>query len=315
MTACLRAAEDFPRVRADLVRVSPSRSTSISLLLATAAALALASGAALAQDAPEEPVPVVASVDVSGNQYLQRETLLFYVQTKPGDRYDVRKLREDFRRLWDTGFLDDLRVEAYDAPRRQAVRFVVTERKRIQIVDYRGSKELTNTNIEDELKKREAQIKIDTFYDRRRHARSSRSSRRCWPRRAGPSPRVKHEAKVIGGSGQQLSFVIDEGPKAKVKEIVFDGNSVFSDAKLRGVMKNIKQPGSLEPQLAGRQDHLHRGEVARWRGREGPERRPRPAGGLLPQPRLRHGADRAAEDHVHGQAWARRTRRRSPSST
>ena len=58
-----------------------------------------------------------------------------------------------------------------------------------------------------------------------------------------PFATVKHEAKMIGGSGQQLSFIIDEGPKAKVKQIVFDGNKVFSDGKLRGLMKNIKQPG------------------------------------------------------------------------
>ena len=101
----------------------------------------------------------------SNNQYLQKETLLFYVSTKPGERYDERKLREDFRRLWDTGFLDDLQIEVVDGPQGKVVRFKVTERKRIQIVDYRGSKDLTTSNIEDELKKRDAQVKIDTFYD------------------------------------------------------------------------------------------------------------------------------------------------------
>ena len=38
-----------------------------------------------------------------------KETFLFYVSTKPGDRYDERRLKDDFRRLWDTGFLEDLR--------------------------------------------------------------------------------------------------------------------------------------------------------------------------------------------------------------
>ena len=56
-------------------------------------------------------------------------------------------------------------VESTTARRRQAGAFGSAERKRIQIVDYRGSKELTTTNIEDELKKREAQVKVDTFYD------------------------------------------------------------------------------------------------------------------------------------------------------
>ena len=187
----------------------------------------------------------VAQIEISGNQFLQRETLLFYVQTKAGDRYDERKLREDFKRLWDTGFLDDLRIESADSPQGKIVRFVVTERKRIQIVDYRGSKELTTTNIEDELKKREAQIKIDTFYDQAKARKVESIIKEMLGAKGRPFATVKHEAKTIGGSGQQLSFTIDEGPKAKVKEIVFDGNRVFSADKLRRVMKNIKQPGLL----------------------------------------------------------------------
>ena len=132
---------------------------------------------------------------------------------------------------------------------------------------------------------------------RRRRARSSRSSRRCSPRRAAPSRTVKHEAKNIGGAGQQLSFVITDGPKAKIKEISFDGNTVFSDAKLRGKLKNLKAAGALQPQLARGEDDLHRAEVA-GRGREGPARRPGAARGLLPRQRLRHGARRAAPHHV-----------------
>ena len=51
------------------------------------------------------------AVDVQGGQFLQKETLLFYVSTKPGERFDERRLKDDFRRLWDTGFLDDMRVD------------------------------------------------------------------------------------------------------------------------------------------------------------------------------------------------------------
>jgi len=197
-----------------------------------------------AQTAPDqEPAARVASVDVTGNQYLQRETLLFYVQTKPGDAYDERKLREDFKHLWATGFLDDLRVEADDAPGGKAVRFVVTERKRIQIIDYRGSKELTTSTIEDELKKKDAQVKIDTFYDPAKARKVEAIIREMLAQKGRPFATVKHEAKTIGGAGQQLSFVINEGPKAKLKQIVFDGNQVFSDSKLKGRMKKLKEPG------------------------------------------------------------------------
>jgi outer membrane protein insertion porin family len=188
-------------------------------------------------------VAVVERIEILNNQYLQRETLLFYISTKPGDSYDVRKLREDFRRLWHTGFLDDLQVEAIDGLGGKVVRFKITERKRVQIVDFRGSKDLTTSSIEDALKEKDAQVKIDTFYDPAKARKVEAIIKEMLAQKGRPFATVKHEAKNIGGSGQQLSFIIDDGPKAKVHEIVFDGNEVYDDAKLRAKMKKIKTPG------------------------------------------------------------------------
>jgi len=127
-----------------------------------------ARGQAPEPEAPDEEAaaPLVERVEIARNQFLSAETLRFYVSTKPGDRYDQLRLREDFRRLWDTGFVDDLSIDVRDSPSGgKVVTFVVSERKRIQIVDFRGSKALTKTTIEDELKKKDAALKVDTFYD------------------------------------------------------------------------------------------------------------------------------------------------------
>jgi outer membrane protein insertion porin family len=215
---------------------------SIRVLCAGVLGLVLPLAPVAAREAEERP-PVVERIEVQNNQYLQRETLLFYISTKPGDAYDEAKLRADFRRLWDTGFLDDLQIEVVDGQRGKVVRFKVTERKRIQIVDYRGSKELTTSTIEDELKKRDAQVKIDTFYDPQKARKVEAIIKEMLAQKGRPFATVKHEAKNIGGAGQQLSFVVDDGPKAKVDEIVFDGNTVFSDGTLRGKMKKVKEPG------------------------------------------------------------------------
>jgi outer membrane protein insertion porin family len=196
------------------------------------------------EPAPDEPAAVVESVEVRGNQYVQTETLLYYVSTKAGDRYDEQRLKADFRRLWDTGFLDDLTLEVKDGPRGgKVVTFGVSERKRIQIVDFRGSKELTKSNIEDELKKRDAQIRIDTFYDLGRARKVEAIVREMLQAKGRPFATVKHEAKPIGGAAEQLSFTIDDGPKAKIKKIEFDGNGVYSDGKLAGKMKKLKPSG------------------------------------------------------------------------
>jgi outer membrane protein insertion porin family len=216
------------------------RSRAASALIA---ALALTEAEVREACADEPAAPAVESVQVRGNQYVRTETLLYYVSTKPGDRYDEARLKADFRRLWDTGFLDDLTLEVVDGAHGKVVTFGVSERKRIQIVDFRGSKELTKGNIEDELKKRDAQIRIDTFYDLGRARKVEAIVREMLQAKGRPFATVKHEAKPIGGAAEQLSFTIDDGPKAKIKKIEFDGNGVYSDGKLAGKMKKLKPSG------------------------------------------------------------------------
>ncbi|MCG6928143.1 MAG: outer membrane protein assembly factor BamA [Acidobacteria bacterium] len=213
------------------------------LVVAVVACLLLPPGSLPAQTQEGTP-PIVERVEILNNRYLQKETLLFYISTKPGDRYDPEKLKRDFRRLWDTGFLDDLAVEVIDGPEGGAVvRFRVAERKRIQIVDFRGSKELSTSNIEDALKENDAEIRIDTFYDPAKARRVESIIKTMLMAKGRPFGEVTHEAKNIGGSGQQLSFLITDGPRAKIQEIEFDGNKVFSDGQLRGVLKKLKPSG------------------------------------------------------------------------
>jgi outer membrane protein insertion porin family len=189
------------------------------------------------------PEALVERVDIQNNQYLQREILLFYVSTKAGDRFDEQRLKDDFRRLWETGFLDDLILDVRDGPTGKVVLFRVVERKRIQIIDYRGSKALTTTNIEDGLKEKEEGLKIDTFYDVSKARRVEELIKKMLADKGYPFATVKHEAKTIGGAGQQVSFTVTDGPKAQIKEIDFVGNEKFSDGDLQGQLKKVKPKG------------------------------------------------------------------------
>ena len=217
------------------------------LALAPGVLLALTAGvsaAVSAQDAPAARPVIVERVDVRGNQYLPKDTILYYVSTKPGSLYNEDVIRADFRRLWDAGFLENMSVEESDTPSgNKALLFTVSERKRVQVVDFRGSKALTKTSIEDKLKEKEATLKLDTFYDPSKARRAEDVIREMLKEKGRLFGTVKHEAKVIGGSGEQVTFTIDDGPKTKIKSITFENNTVFSDGRLRGKMKKLKQGG------------------------------------------------------------------------
>ena len=129
--------------------------------------LAAATGGA-AQD--PDSLPIVESVNIQGNQFLDPATLLFYVSTKPGERYDERRLKDDFRRLWGTNFLDNLWVEVLDEPYDNGVIgkrviFNMEERPRVKIVDYTGSSKVERTKVDEKMKELGVALRLDSFLD------------------------------------------------------------------------------------------------------------------------------------------------------
>ena len=111
------------------------------------------------------------------------------------------RLRDDFRRLWDTGFIDDLLLDVREGRAGKVVTFVVRERKRIQVVDYRGAKSLTTSAIEDALKEKEAALRLDSFYDPAKARRVEAIVKGMLAEKGRPFATVRHDAKSIGPAG------------------------------------------------------------------------------------------------------------------
>ena len=210
----------------------PLRAAVLSILVASPA---------LAQETPARPgaeaVPRVERVEIAGTHEMPDGSYLFYVSTRAGEPYDEVRLRGDFRRLWDTGFLDDLRLEVEDGPHGRIVRFRVAERARLRIVDFQGSKELSSTEIADRLKKEDAALPVDNFFDPGRARRAENIVRRMLGEKGYLFATVKHEARPLGGSGVQVSFVIADGMRARLRQVDFEGNQAFPDGTLKKRMK------------------------------------------------------------------------------
>jgi len=190
---------------------------------------------------PTPEAAVVQAVEIKGNATLPTATLLYYVSTKPGDRYDAARLRGDFRRLLDTGFLDDVRLDTRQAEHGKIVTFTVRERPRLVSVDYRGSKTLTKATIESRLKSHQAELRLDTFYDPARATKVESILREMLADAGRPSASITRELKPSGTGGTQLTFVIDDGPETQVGQVAFTGNRALSTAELRRHMKALRR--------------------------------------------------------------------------
>lgn len=194
------------------------------------------------------------------------QTYLYYIRTAPSRPsvglwapYDRQSVLDDFDRLWQTGFLDDISIEETDEPYENGVIgkhivYNLEERQRVKLVDFAGSKALARDAIETALKDASAQIKLDTFIDLVFVRKVERIVRDLLKDKGFQFATVTHQIEALAGSPKlvRLTFQLDEGPKLRLREVTITGNTAVDDGVLKRQMGGNKtRPWWLPSFLAG----------------------------------------------------------------
>src|SRR6478672_7106789 len=173
-----------------------------------------------------------------GTSVIEPQTYLYYIQLKqsrpsegvwiPYDDATEKIIEEDFHRLWNTNFLDDLFVEAtdYKFPNGtigKIVTYNMEERQRVKIVDYVGSKKIEATKIDEKLKEANSVIRLDTFIDPGLVKKGEGIVRDMLKEKGFQFATVTHEIQEMPGGPKlvHLTFHMDEGPKVKIRTLTF----------------------------------------------------------------------------------------------
>ncbi len=196
-----------------------------------------------------------------GSPVVDAQTYLYYMEMKnhvsvpssnrwvPYDDKVEQVMLADFKRLWATNFLDDLAVETHDyvfsnGVVGKVIFYNMEERQRVKIVDYVGSKKIETSKIDEELKKKDLQIRLDSFIDQGLVRKVAGIVRNLYAEKGYEYAEVKPEIKPVSATSKtvNLTFHITEGPKVKIRAVQFQGNSAIGDGKLGGKMKENKAP-------------------------------------------------------------------------
>jgi outer membrane protein insertion porin family len=221
---------------------------------------------------PPGSPPLVRLVEIAlpnqGNASLvESETYLYYIHTRPSRPsagewvpYDPQGPLADFKRLWGTGFLDNLWVEIKDVPYENGVVgkhiiFNLEERQRVKIVDYAGSKAIETAKIDEKLKEAHADIRLDTFIDAGLVRKIEGIVREMLQEKGFQFASVTHQIAELPGGPKlvHLTFQLDEGPRVKIREVNFSGNQSVGDRTLRSQLKSNKQRPWWRPTFLGGQ--------------------------------------------------------------
>ena len=193
---------------------------------------------------------------------VEPQTYLYYMQLRPSqpsqgiwvpyDEKAEQMMREDFLRLWATNFLEDLRIETTDYTFSNGVigklvAYHMEERERVKIVNYEGSKQIDRTKIEEQLRERGIELRLDSFVDDGVIRRIKTVLREMMAEKGFTNAEIEHKIAPVAGGPKlvNVTFNVSEGPKIKIRDVEFIGNTAKSDGTLQKKMKENKPKGLL----------------------------------------------------------------------
>ena len=177
--------------------------------------------------AQESGLPI-KSITVQGNRRIEVPAIRARITLKEGDKYSAEAIRDQIRALYQMGFFEDVRVETQPVAGGVAVVFVVTEKPFITKILFDGNDKLK----EDKLRER-LTVRTQSFLDQQQVKDSVERLRSLYEEEGYYSARIVPVIKALDEEKKFLTFFIQEGSRARVKKVEFDGVKSIPLSKLR----------------------------------------------------------------------------------
>jgi outer membrane protein insertion porin family len=202
---------------------------------------------------------LVESVDVINTRRLRKDDILYYIQTRPGDPYNEQQVQRDLQAILALGFFDKTKTRVLTEEGARGginVIFEVTELPIIRDLQFEGLSSVPESDVLKAFRERRVGVSKESIYDPVKARNAIRVLKELLASHGHPNATIEQRREDVSNTSVALTFVINEGERVRVVEVQFEGNSIFSDKKLRGAMKYVKEAG-LMSRLRG-QDILDR---------------------------------------------------------
>ncbi len=174
----------------------------------------------------------VSGIVIRGNQRVENETILSYMQIGVGNQFDSEAIDESIKVLFQTGLFRDVSID------RSGSQLVVTvvENPLISVVNFEG-----NSEIDDDTLAKEVEVRERMIFTKARVAADNRRILALYQKQGYYNVTVVPKMIRLPENRINLVFEINEGGKTYVRQIHFQGNKSFSEGDLRDVIATKKR--------------------------------------------------------------------------
>lgn len=204
----------------------------IRATLALAAVGALC-GPVAAQELPTAAGPdrsneefVVGDIRIEGLQRISEGTVYNYLPINIGDRLDKRRVAEALRALYDTKFFRDVEMRHEGG----TLVVAVLERPSIESFEIKGNKDIKTEDLQKSL--RNVGLATGKTFDQSVLDEVKQYLTDQYFSRGKYAVRVDAKVEEVPGNKVKISIDVNEGKRARIRQINVAGNTAFTDDEL-----------------------------------------------------------------------------------
>ncbi|MGB0908852.1 MAG: outer membrane protein assembly factor BamA [Nitrospirales bacterium] len=173
----------------------------------------------------------IRSIEIRGNQHIEIQAIESKLTVKVGDPFVQERLRKQIARIYGMGFFEDIQVETKKKPQGVDVVFFVREKPFNIEVLFDGNDELS----EDKLKEKMT-VQSQVFLDQEQVNVSTENIRQAYQEEGYYHAQVIPVIEEVEPNRNRLTFFIQEGPQAHIKQVQFEGRTILGrDDLLEGM--------------------------------------------------------------------------------
>ena len=202
----------------------------------------LAGGVLGAQTYEGRPVQEIV---FEGLDALSEGTVRFYLGLEEGAEFTAASLNERIHLLWERNLIDDLEVEAQDVPGGVRLVLRIEERPTLSSVEYVGLKRIERGDITDRIARDLIRVREGDPLNRSELYRLKETIESMYAEKGFRLADAEFQLEELADGSFRVTYTVDEGDKVRIAEIDFEGNTVFSDSRLRFAMKKTKESGFI----------------------------------------------------------------------
>ncbi|OGD29521.1 MAG: outer membrane protein assembly factor BamA [Candidatus Aminicenantes bacterium RBG_19FT_COMBO_65_30] len=187
---------------------------------------------------------ILEKIEILGNDRVTPETILYYVTVREGETYSADQFRRDFRVLWSTGFFSNITFEESQGTRGRIVRITVEENPVVRAMTFKTGKKVKEGDIVKKLKEKDQAVLPYSYYSPLKVQRIKDTITDLLFEKGLLASKIDTEIVKQGKNEVDVLIRIDEGPKVRVGDVLFEGSTKLAASRLKWSMKD-NRPHSL----------------------------------------------------------------------